>query len=274
MTMSTVAGRVCPLCQTAIAPGIEVVACNACGAAYHRACWDRAQHCATPGCAGQPYLAANPPLPTTAPPVASPPPGTPYVQPAPIVPPPPPVYPGYGQPSSVGARVGELSLEAGNTLIVPDGFVFPPLCLATGRSDDLVQRRRPESWAPTWVWITILAGLLVALIVYYCVRKTGNITISLTRDYLARKTAVLLANWGAFVVLFFGAFFFFNDSDTAGIGAIMIIASFIVPLVIAAIFLQNPYTVTKIDQGYLWLKFKQPDMAQAVYETYRQVGIG
>lgn len=44
-------GKVCPVCQTAVAEGERVQNCAACGQLHHGACWEEVGGCATYGCA-------------------------------------------------------------------------------------------------------------------------------------------------------------------------------------------------------------------------------
>lgn len=47
---------VCPICQTAVAPGEEVVACESCDQVHHRDCWTEIGGCATYGCTKAPAV--------------------------------------------------------------------------------------------------------------------------------------------------------------------------------------------------------------------------
>ena len=50
----TVAGRLCTICQTAIATGEDVHNCSRCKSSYHAECWEQAGGCGTYGCENSP----------------------------------------------------------------------------------------------------------------------------------------------------------------------------------------------------------------------------
>jgi hypothetical protein len=248
----------CLRCRAPFAPTAEVVVCSACGEAQHRACWEANGRCATDGCAGVPTTAA-----IFTPPVAPPP---PVVSPYPAsVPPPPLIHPQQG----MVAQIEHMWLEGENTLVVPSGCALPPICLATGETDDLIPRKRTEAWAPLWIWAFIVLGLLIVYIVQLIIQKTGKIEFFVTRAYTRQNSLIIAGNWALFLLLFSGALTLFSLDTLVPLGVVMLFASIFAPLILAVVLLQ-PYTVMKIDATHLWLKFRKPGMAAMIYEAYAQ----
>ena len=54
--------RLCPYCQTALAPGLPVTPCPVCDATHHTDCFELNGGCAVPACAGGPEETARPPI--------------------------------------------------------------------------------------------------------------------------------------------------------------------------------------------------------------------
>lgn len=261
MSISSLTGKICPVCQAPFSPEAEVAVCGACGTLQHRVCWQTNQHCVTDGCAGMPFLhsdaGSDAPVPRQT--------VTPSI-------PPPLLLNQSGQrpvlhPSNQAALPQEIYVEGEKTLIVHENITFPPICLATGNTERLVQRKRKESWGPYWVLLIAILSPLIGIIVYFCVKKTGRIQFYLEQEYAARRTKILIGNWCLFMLSFVGALMALEDSNTAMFGLLLLFISICVPTVIYFVFLKL-YTVQKIDKGYLWLKFRNADMVSAIYVAY------
>jgi hypothetical protein len=172
----------------------------------------------------------------------------------------------------------ELRLEEKNILVIPEGGSLPPICIATGRTDNLVQQKRTEVWCPSWIALILLPtclviffGLLVLLIIYFAVRKIGNIHIYLNREYIHKRMAIFLGNLGLFITIFTSGVLMLRYSEDNVLGVVLLLVSFLSPLIIYLIFMQT-YTVHKIENGYIWLKFRKPEIAKAIYTAYQQYG--
>jgi hypothetical protein len=90
----------------------------------------------------------------------------------------------------------------GKALVVPKDFAFPPVCVVTGRTDDLVEVKRTLAWHQSYIYATILLGILVYVIVSLVVRKTSKHTFFLTRTERQRRIRWGIVAW----VLFLAAF--------------------------------------------------------------------
>jgi len=155
-------------------------------------------------------------------------------------------------------------MDGDRTLIIRAGSTLPPICLATGATEDLLPRKKTETWAPSWVYIIAVFSLLIGAIVYACVKKTGQINFSFTKPYATKRLLLMVGNWLLFVGLFIAMFIGFAYDESTIWGFSLLIASIFVPVVAYYLFL-HLYTVTKIDNGYLWLKFRKPEIANAIY---------
>ena len=175
----------CPRCQTLITPAEALLTCSACGVAYHQACWEAWMPCQTPECTGKPT--APPPATREAlmpaaydahpQPQSLIPTATPFMPP----PPPPPLL-ATGMPGVNGIWTAPqpiIAMEGEKTLIVQSGCELPPVCIVTSKKDDLLKRKRTESWGPSWLLIIVLLSPLIAAIVYICIKKSATITFYL-----------------------------------------------------------------------------------------------
>ena len=270
MSISSETGSLCPRCQLPIAPDAPAVICNTCGAVHHGACWASGQPCATPGCPGLSSVTAGMIAP---PPVQAPSPAQgPMPMPAPPIvpsaPPPPPPLPGQPiVPPVWGAAVEDMRLEANGVLVNSSGIELPPICVVTGQTADLVKRKRTESWSPPWIWAFAILGLLIVVIVSMCVSKTGKLEFYLDNEYAKKRVGLILANYGLVLLLFVGAMMAFSNESTAIFGGILLLMSIVAPIVFYIILIQL-YTVQKIENGFIWLKLRNADVATMIYHAY------
>jgi hypothetical protein len=77
----------------------------------------------------------------------------------------------------------------------------------------------------------------------------------------------LIGIWALFAVTLIGAIAAFSNDATVVLGVFLIIASLFAPLILYLAALQL-YTIQKIDNGYVWIKFRKPETAQALYAAY------
>ncbi|MHB0939626.1 MAG: hypothetical protein ACYDCO_27505 [Armatimonadota bacterium] len=148
--------------------------------------------------------------------------------------------------------------------------MLPDVCVVTGSANHLLRRQRNESWVPSWVWlIYLLVGVLPGAIVAAVVRKTGRVHYAIEQECAARRFRLLLINWGIFLVLLGVAIasFFTGSESAAGLGAFLLLADIIVPAIVYFVGIQL-YSIQKIENGYIWIKFRKPETAQAMYAAY------
>lgn len=188
MSTITLNGTQCPRCNQFFTDADEVVTCNACGIHYHAMCQEIGEQCVTPGCTGTPS-------------------GQPAVsgQMASMTPPPP------AAPSQLVSAFANYTIQMENdrTLIVRDRTVFPPICIMTGKCDDLVKRKRTEYWAPSWSGTFFYLGLIIYAIVRLVLQKKATIEFYLDREYAKTRIMRSLGNTALFFLLFIAAHFCF-----------------------------------------------------------------
>lgn len=256
MTVPSIVGKTCPYCQTPLKPNSDVVVCNACGMPHHQECWMENGRCTTFGCSGTPQLVSGTGITML-----------PSLQPmgAVSIPPPPQMAMAYAPMQA--PVVQDIYLEANNTLIVRDGAMLPDVCVITGSTNNLVRRQRLETWVPSWVGFVYLAGILIGAIVSAVMRKTGRVHYAIEKECAAQRLMLLLINWGIFLALLAGMIAAFIMESSGGLGAFLLLAAIIAPAIVyyAGIRL---YAIQKIDNGYLWIKFRKPEIAQALYGAY------
>lgn len=247
--MTTSTSAYCARCGRSLGAA-EAVWCGSCGKPHHPECWQAAGKCADGACPGTQL--GRPP--TLAPAAAA-------------MTPPPQVVTGsqYGAPPSNQSQYDQAIYRDGDRiLVIRDGTVLPPLCMRTGDRQDLTRKKRTLQWAPSWVALLILVGVLIYAIVYICISKKVKIEFYLTRAEATRQLWLTILCWVSFVVLFFGSFFLFSLDDIGWLGLVAILGSIAAPLIIYYTAV-NMYTVTKIENGYAWMRFRTKEMADALY---------
>ena len=246
MSTSSLVGMPCSRCHGLFTQADELVACSACGSVHHAMCWGLGERCATPGCLGTPTRKAPEVRQMTAMP-----------PPPPMMTHPPQLAPGYTQAT--------IQMEGDRTLIVRDGTVMPPICIVTGKRNDLVKRKRIESWAPAWTFIFILLGLLIFVIIRLVMQKRATIELYLDREYAKARVLRSLGNTALFLLLFIGAIYFLANENEA-LGFFLFCASVFAPIIIFATTIQL-YSVVHIKDGVMKIKFRKPEQAQAIYNA-------
>jgi len=256
MTVPSVVGKTCPYCQTPIKPNVDVVVCNTCGMPHHQECWMENGRCTTFGCNGTPQQVSGAGVITSL-----------SVQPMAAIsmPPPPQMAMTYAPVQAPVAQ--DMYIEANNILIVRDGAMLPDVCVVTGNTTNLVRRQRLESWVPSWVGFIYLAGILVGAIVSAVMRKSGRIHYAIEKECAAQRLKLLLLNWGIFLALIGGMIASFCYESTVGLGAFLLLAAIIAPAIVYYVGIRL-YAIQKIENGYLWIKFRKPEISQALYAAY------
>lgn len=149
---------------------------------------------------------------------------------APIAP--PPIAPPPIPPPATGLRVPSPVWIDGKTLVVPKNAAFPPICIRTGATEDLIERplRLSLSWHHPAVFIAILLNILIYVIVAVLCRKTSTHAVYLSRAARASQVKWHLANWG----LFLGSWALFGGAIGLESGALGLLAAaaFIASIVI------------------------------------------
>lgn len=118
--------------------------------------------------------------------------------------------------------------SSGKHLVVPKGWVSPPVCLFTGAAGPLTPLRqgRLSYLQPAWLLLLLLSPL-VLIIVGLFVTKKGNIHYVLEQEYARLRKRRLWGNWMIFVsgvlLIFLGANL--DEGALAVLGIVFIIVS-------------------------------------------------
>jgi len=172
----------------------------------------------------------------------------------------------YQAPASEAASTGTsygLSIE-GPALVVPKDARLPEICVISGRRGPGLYRTLKLTYVPPWVYVTILASLLVMIIVMLIVQKRGTVTVWISDVERIRRRNAILLNW----LLFFGALALFVLAGVLENGWPVVpgIALLVTPLVIYYVRLRIVYP-GRIDQNRIWLRGIRPEVMTAMVEA-------
>jgi hypothetical protein len=146
----------------------------------------------------------------------------------------------------------------GNILVMHRQAQLPPTCIKCGAPGDGVPMKRKLTWHPWWVYLLILANLIIYIIVAAIVSSRATVYVGVCARHRAKRRTHLAIAW----LLFLGALVAFfvagnlgrgNDDLVAALvisGIVMILAALIWAVVISSMIC-TPY---KIDPQYVWLK--------------------
>jgi hypothetical protein len=155
----------------------------------------------------------------------------------------------------------------GNLIMCGKTVVLPAICVITGETEDVVLMKKTVTWAPKWIYITLLVSILVLLVLYFILRKECKTSYYLSRRLRNRKRWMifggLVSFFGGFALMIAGA-----DSQVPEIFLPLGLISLIGSLVLL-ILGQPPVKAERHENGVrFWLKgFKQPffDQCRAMY---------
>lgn len=155
----------------------------------------------------------------------------------------------------------------GNLIVCGTPVALPAICVITGETEDIVLIKKKVTWVPTWIYITLFAGLLILLIVYLVLRKECKTSYYISRRLRNRKRWMIFAGFvgffGGFALMIAGA-----DSKVPEILVSLGIISLISSLVLLVLG-QPPIKAVRHENGVkFWLKgFKQPffDQLRVMY---------
>ncbi len=148
----------------------------------------------------------------------------------------------------------------GKHLVMAKTAQLPFICVKTNKpADDWLRRRL--SWHSPFIYLTILAGLLIYVIIALIVRQTADIKIGLCREQIVRRRWSIAIAWLtalAGVVLFFVGIANSDPNNSAWIisvvGGVAVFASLLM-----AIILVPMVTPARITKRHVWLKGVNPE---------------
>jgi hypothetical protein len=168
-----------------------------------------------------------------------------------------------GSPATMSQYPTDQFYVDGNLIMCGSPVALPAICVTTGETEDIVLIKRTVTWAPKWIYITILAGgLFVLAIVYLVTRKECKTTYYLSRRLRNRKRWMIFGGFiafvGGFVVMIVG-----GDSQIPQVLVPLGLVSVIGSLVLFVMG-QLPISAQRQERGTtFWLKgFKPPFFEQ------------
>ena len=96
----------------------------------------------------------------------------------------------------------ELPTIEGSALVVPVNYTFPPICIASGTTDNLVPVRQTVTWHPPIVYLTILVNVLIYIVAALVTRKTSAHQVFQSQQARSRRTTWHAVNWAIFLSTF------------------------------------------------------------------------
>ncbi|MEM6562268.1 MAG: hypothetical protein AAF656_11760 [Planctomycetota bacterium] len=140
-----------------------------------------------------------------------------------------------------------------NALVTPTMALLPPVCVKTGATDDLVEKQTNFTYVPPWLILLIFLpfGLLILLIVYFVMRKTGSARYHVQRQFISRRRGWIAGGLGVMALSI--AAFAFGIANELPAPIIIGIAGFFVGLIIAG-FIGRILYAGKITQREMHLR--------------------
>jgi len=149
----------------------------------------------------------------------------------------------------------------GDVLIVRKGARLPYACVKCGQPSDGKPVRKTYYWHEPWVWVTILAGVLVYVIIAILIRQSGQIEFALCSQHRARRrNGVIISLLGVFggIALFVAAGMS-NEPYLVPFGIVVLLGGAITGLLMARVL-----TPKRIDMHFLWLRGVGPAFLQTL----------
>lgn len=159
----------------------------------------------------------------------------------------------------------------GNLIMCGKQVVLPAVCVITGETEDLVLMKKTVTWVPKWIYLTLLAGLLVLLIVYLILRKQCSVSFYMSRRLRNRKRWFtfygFLCLGAALFCLIVGA-----NSDLPQVFVPLGIVAFITALVMF-VMAQPPISAARQEKGTtFWLSGFKPAFFDQLRVMYSATG--
>jgi hypothetical protein len=154
-----------------------------------------------------------------------------------------------------------VAVRRGDALVVLKGAELPRVCVKCGARDGLTSAPRTFGHVPSWIWLTLLIGLVWPFVLLPFVRKTGRAVVSLcgpcgTRWARAR-TLGMVAALGIPVALVLLVVALVNGR--AALALLSFGALVLVPIAVElAVVRPGTLMATGMDAHWMWLKGVHP----------------
>lgn len=151
-----------------------------------------------------------------------------------------------------------------NTLVVHRDAWLPPRCVKTNQPTTSFLTRHLV-WTPSWVYLLLIANVLLGAIVILIMQKKAVLRIGLTEERLAGRSRLIMISWSialAGVVSFFtGIAALASEGSFQPLGPWLIGAGGLAAFfgIINGNFGARIVYATKIDDHFVWLKGVCPE---------------
>ncbi len=160
------------------------------------------------------------------------------------------------QPQALGSSQ-EVFMQD-DLLIVPKTYTFPPICLHTGSTENLSKPiKRAVTWYhPAWA-LLILTGVIIFLIVVLCIQKKGLLVFQLSLAAKKVRWRKILISWGVFFSCF--VLSYLGNVLDQPVWIVLAFLSILTSLILWVSWCKI-LTVTKIDDQFVYLRFKDQEL--------------
>ena len=83
----------------------------------------------------------------------------------------------------------------GNLLVTRRKATLPPYCVKCAAPLDRPLKKKRMEWAPPWIYLLLLLNILILLVVYLIVRKSGELHMGLCAYHRKRRALWILTAW-------------------------------------------------------------------------------
>ena len=140
------------------------------------------------------------------------------------------------------------------TLVVARGATFPDRCVKCNEPAAGRVLKRRLAWHPGWVYVLILAGLVVYVIVALIIQKKMTIRVGICARHHARRQGLIATGWlimfgSAMIPVFLSSIPRINVGMFAGAGLVGVFGGLIF-LALGAQFIST----SRIDRNFAWIK--------------------
>jgi hypothetical protein len=156
------------------------------------------------------------------------------------------------------------------TLSIPENemtsFDLPKVCIITGSSQNVSFRPVKFQWYPRWIGVFGIAPLIMIIMMMVLMRRAkGELPFSDEAWEAWKKGKMMMALGTVGAIVLFGGGIAALANRMEAVGALMMVAAVVAPIVIGVKFLmgRGP-TCTRIGDGRIDLKIKSDAAAEAI----------
>jgi len=139
----------------------------------------------------------------------------------------------------------------GKKVFAKDGANFPPRCIQCNSPDTLKWKLRSLTWAPPYLYLVLLVGLIPAIIILMIFQRKAKIQTASCAACRKKLLTQRLIAWGIFLaaIASFAAAIGLENGYLALLGVVLIFAALIYGVVMGRAF-----TITRIEKSVVTLK--------------------